>query len=240
MARPDLPADIAHGEADETRTIHELHAPIFREKDEPRDGLEPVPPWMTIFYGILMFWAGGYMALYCGGFAPDVYNEKNFHYGPAAGAQAKAEDPLAVGKRLYTIHCAACHQATGEGTAGKIPPLAGSEWVKGSPAVPVRILLAGLGGPIEVRGSSYDGAMPVFGERLKDGEISAILSYVRQAWDNGGGAISPAQVAEVRKRVGQRGQPWTAGELKEFANETLPEEPAAKESAKASEPANSK
>lgn len=235
MARHDLPTDLQHSETDDTRTIHELHAPIFREKDEPRDGLEPVPPWMTIFYGILMFWGGGYMALYCGGFSPDVYNEKNFHYGPATAAAAKVEDPLVAGQRLYTIHCAACHQATGEGTAGKIPPLAGSEWVKGSPTVPARILLAGLGGPIEVRGLSYDGAMPVFGERLKDEQIALIVSYVRHAWDNGASPITASQVAEVRKRVGQRGQPWTAGELKEFANERLPEasepakaEPAAK------------
>ena len=41
----------------ETPDIHYLHAPIMREQAEPRDGREPVPLWLTVFYGVVVFWA---------------------------------------------------------------------------------------------------------------------------------------------------------------------------------------
>ena len=65
-------------DAQETPDVHYLHAPIMREQAEPRDGREPVPLWLTVFYGIVVFWAGYYLASYNGGFQPDVYDEHNF------------------------------------------------------------------------------------------------------------------------------------------------------------------
>ncbi len=60
----------------EMEDVHHLHAPIMREQAEPRDGFEPIPLWLTIFYGVIVFWGGYYLASYNGGFQPDVYNER--------------------------------------------------------------------------------------------------------------------------------------------------------------------
>ena len=51
-----------------------MHTPIWREQSEPRDGLEPVPSWITaIFWGFL-FWGGFYVAWYSAEFRPHVYD----------------------------------------------------------------------------------------------------------------------------------------------------------------------
>jgi hypothetical protein len=43
--------------------------------------------------------------------------------------------------------------------------------------------------------------MPRFNGFYDNYEIAAVVSYVRQAWDNDAGPVSPEQVAEVRNRV---------------------------------------
>ncbi len=119
------------------------------------------------------------------------------------------------GAKLYAQYCVACHQATGLGLPGAFPPLAGSEWVKeGDGNVPIRVVLSGLTGPITVKGESYNGAMPGLGV-LKDDQIAAIVTYIRESWDNGAEAVTPEMVAEIRAEVGSRGN-WTEAEIKAF------------------------
>lgn len=126
--------------------------------------------------------------------------------GPAA--------PVVVdGAKLYAQQCVACHQSTGLGLAGAFPPLAGADWVTGEPEVPIKILLSGLGGPIEVNGNTYNGVMPAFGAVFNDAEIAAVVSHIRGSWDNGASEVTADQVAEIRAAVGTRGA-WTAGELR--------------------------
>ena len=48
--------------------------------------------------------------------------------------------------------CQTCHQADGKGLPGAFPPLAGSEWMTKDPETPIRIVLLGLSGEIEVAG----------------------------------------------------------------------------------------
>ncbi len=120
------------------------------------------------------------------------------------------------GGKLYAQQCVACHQATGLGVPGAFPPLAGSEWVKdGDGNVAIRVLLAGLTGPVTVMGESYNGAMPAFGAVWNDKEIAAVISHIRVSWDNGAAEVSPEQVAEIRAEIGTRGN-WTEAEIKSF------------------------
>lgn len=198
--------------------VHHLHAPIMREKAEPRDGFEPIPLWLTVFYGIIVFWGGFYLASYSGGFRADIYNERR---PLVASSETKEIDPLALGKRLYTINCSACHQATGLGVAAQFPPLSGSEWVVGDHGRLVRILLQGLQGPIEVLGETYNGNMPAFGNKLDDSELSLVLSYIRQAWENTSTPISADLIAQIRAETSDRRAAWTAAELKQITSPPL-------------------
>lgn len=126
------------------------------------------------------------------------------------------EGPIVYdGGQLYVAQaCVGCHQANGQGLAGAFPPLAGSEWVTGAPEVPIKILLSGLAGPIEVKGNTYNGLMPAYGANLNDGEIAAIVTYIRSNWDNGASEVTADQVATIRAEIGERGS-WSAEELAE-------------------------
>ncbi len=211
----------------ERTDVTRLHAPIMREMLDPKDGYEPVPLWLVAVFGALVFWGGWYVATYSGGFRGDVLDEHpEARYGTAAPTPTAPPDPLVVGKRLFTANCVACHQASGTGQPGVYPPLAGSEWVLGLPARPLRILLHGLSGPVSVKGQTYNGEMPSFGGKLKDDQIAALLSYVRQEWGNGAAPVSPAAVAATRSATAGRTQPWTQSELLAVAVNDLNETPA--------------
>ncbi|MBC7892753.1 MAG: cytochrome c, partial [Sphingobacteriaceae bacterium] len=98
-------------------------------------------------------------------------------------------------------YCITCHQADGMGLpASGFPPLAGTNWVTGKEDRLIKLTLNGLMGPIEVGGKTYPGQVPMtpFGGLLKDDEIAAVLTYVRNSFGNRAPAILPDQVKKVR------------------------------------------
>jgi mono/diheme cytochrome c family protein len=193
--------------------IAKLHAPILRERAEPRDGYEPVPFWLIGLFGVLLFWGGWYLAEFSGGFRADVLDPRPEARFPGRAAAAVPPDPVALGRKLFTANCVSCHQQGGQGVPGQYPPLAGSEWVVGAPARLKRILLHGLSGEVVVKGATYDGNMAAFGARLTDERIAAVLTFLRQEWGNDAEPIPPESVAATREATRERRQPWSAGEL---------------------------
>jgi mono/diheme cytochrome c family protein len=132
------------------------------------------------------------------------------------GQLGSGSGPGPEGKRVYNLTCSPCHQPTGMGTPGMFPPLAGSEWVlaEGHERI-IRIVLNGLSGPIEVAGAQFNNVMVPWRDTLKDEEIAAVLTFVRSEWGNKADAVTPEEVAKVRKETEPRGTPWTADELKQ-------------------------
>ena len=55
-------------------------------------------------------------------------------------------------------------------------------------------------GPIEVMGKKYPGQVPMtpFEHMLKDDEIAAVLTYIRNSFGNKAEPILPEQVSKVR------------------------------------------
>jgi mono/diheme cytochrome c family protein len=93
---------------------------------------------------------------------------------------------LELGKTLYQQICAGCHGAKGEGLKAQAPPLLRSEWVKGSSARLIRIVLQGMQGPLNVAGKRYTtpeilAEMPPLSV-LEDSQLSSILNYIRSEW----------------------------------------------------------
>ena len=137
----------------------------------------------------------------------------------APGAAPAAAIPAgADGARIFAITCAACHLANGLGTEGKVPPLAGSEWVTGNEARLVRIVLHGLIGDVEVQGEVFNGAMPTWGGAFSDEQIASVLSFVRRSWGNKAPPVSAEAVARIRAAWATRKLPWTVKELLQRAN----------------------
>jgi putative membrane-bound dehydrogenase-like protein len=135
--------------------------------------------------------------------APVATKEKKFKIDPEVHERGKA---------VYGLTCIACHQPEGQGVPAAFPPLDGSEWATGDPTVPIRIVIAGLQGPVKVAGKDFNSIMPPHVD-LDDQKISDVLTFVRQSWANDAAAVTPAQVKEIRAKYKDRATPWTAQEL---------------------------
>lgn len=110
-----------------------------------------------------------------------------------------ASQQMSAGQPLFVANCGACHQASGLGLPGTIPPLAGSDFfVKNDKQRVVSVVLNGLNGPIKVNGNAFNGAMPAW-NHLSNDELANILTYVFNSWGNSHGAVSPADVARARE-----------------------------------------
>jgi nitrite reductase (NO-forming) len=108
------------------------------------------------------------------------------------------EEQIKAGQALFAGTCSTCHQPNGAGLPGVFPPLAKSDWLAANPKRAIDAVLGGLTGPIKVNGQDYNSVMPPMNQ-LTDDEVANILTYVMGSWDNGGGKITKAEVAERRK-----------------------------------------
>lgn len=127
----------------------------------------------------------------------------------AAGCGESPPD-LALGRELYAQHCASCHGARLEGQPdwrrrmpnGRLPAPphdeSGHTWHH-SDRVLFAITRNGLAPPYAPQG--YESDMPGFADKLSDGEIRAVLAYIKSHW------TSPevlAARAEITRNEGSR------------------------------------
>ncbi|UXX85362.1 c-type cytochrome [Roseovarius pelagicus] len=101
-----------------------------------------------------------------------------------------AQSDLLMGERLYQENCASCHGIKLEGQAdwksrlsnGRMPApphdASGHTWHH-TDRVLVDIITRG---PAAVVGNGYESDMPGYGGVLADGEIAAILDYIKSTW----------------------------------------------------------
>jgi nitrite reductase (NO-forming)/hydroxylamine reductase len=115
----------------------------------------------------------------------------------AETASRSMDARLASGKQLFNTHCAACHQANGQGLPGAFPPLADSDYLAGGPEPAIDAVINGLSGPITVNGKDYNAVMPNLAY-LEDIQVADIVTYVMNSWGNPGGEVSTALVAAAR------------------------------------------
>lgn len=110
------------------------------------------------------------------------------------------------GEEIYNREgfCVTCHQPDGLGlSASQFPPIADTKWVLGDEERLIKLTLNGLLGPLELKGKTYPGQVPMtpFGGMLNDTEIASVLTFVRNAFGNKATAISPEMVKEVRGKT---------------------------------------
>lgn len=104
---------------------------------------------------------------------------------------------MAHGEKVYKANCASCHQANGQGNPGMHPPLSQTHWVLGSKERLINIVLKGLNERIVVHGKVYQEVMPGM-SHLGDSDVAAVLTYIRNSFDNEGSAVSVDEVKTVR------------------------------------------
>ncbi len=187
-------------------TPPEIHSQQQRENPEPQEGANPMPWFVLLLTALLLGFGIVYIARSGIGNAPALGDGRSL--AELQGAAPAAPGAVVDGAAVYATRCVACHQATGAGLPGAFPPLMGSEWVLGKDTTLANIVLHGINGPLTVKGSAYNGAMPAFKDQLQDAELAAVLTHIRGHWGNGGGAVTAALVAGVRKETAARAEPF--------------------------------
>ena len=163
----------------------------------------------------LLFWGANYISANSGDFHYQIYDEHDT-FSALDDRNKGGPDPIKSGKKVFDANCSICHQASGLGTPGQFPPLAGSDWVQTEgPNRMIRIVLYGFTGPVTVSGLQFNNSMPALGPTLSDDQIANVLTFVRKnkEWGNSADEVQPEQVAAIRKLVGERGM-WTEAEIK--------------------------
>jgi mono/diheme cytochrome c family protein len=119
----------------------------------------------------------------------------------AAWAQKKttATSAMVTGKAIYTKYCMQCHQVDGTGAQNMIPPLIKTEYVLGNKDTLIKIILKGMSGEVNVNGDLYSNEMPAH-NYLKDEEIAAVLTYVRNSFGNNASTVTTLEVKKTRTK----------------------------------------
>lgn len=106
------------------------------------------------------------------------------------------------GARAYMAKCSFCHGTDGRGQSQWIPPLAGSasSLAREGASSAINATLNGSG-RVVVQDIPDAYRMPPFRNQLSDAQIADVLTYVRGAWGNNGGAVSAKDAGKLRKRT---------------------------------------
>jgi cytochrome c oxidase subunit II len=135
---------------------------------------------------------------------------------PESAATMVAGPAGVDGAAVYAANCASCHGPAGAGIAGVFPPVAvhAAELAAASRPYLVDVLLYGLQGPIEVRGTNYNGVMPAFGH-LGDEQLAAVLDHIISL---GGPEVAPFTADEV---AAERGRGLSSADVLQARREAI-------------------
>lgn len=106
----------------------------------------------------------------------------------AGGGEMSKADLMAIGEKIYTGQCAACHQPDGKGMpAAGFPALAGSPIATGPITAHIEQVLNGKN------------IMPAYKDSLSNEEIAGVVTYERNSFGNTtGDVVQPSQVQALR------------------------------------------
>ena len=116
-------------------------------------------------------------------------------------AIAATDNAMRAGAAIYKDACAACHKDAGTGEVHLFPRLAGGALVQSDdPTTLARVVLQGTRA-VATSGAPTAPAMPAFDWRLDDGEVAAVLTYIRNSWGNAASAVSTSAIANRREAL---------------------------------------
>ncbi|HEX3708562.1 MAG TPA: c-type cytochrome [Pseudolabrys sp.] len=126
---------------------------------------------------------------------------KDVDGGAPATASKPDEKIMTAGGAIFNDSCGACHQSDGSGVPHMFPPLKHDVNVQQSdPTTVIRVILEGARTvPTDKRPTPF--AMPAYGWKLKDDQIAAVATYVRNAWGNSAPAVTASEVTALRKSL---------------------------------------
>lgn len=118
---------------------------------------------------------------------------------PPAARAVVSSATLTKGGKLYESYCADCHGKDGRGRADAYPALVGNRSVLQEP--PNNLINTVLGGAFApaTPGHPRPFGMPPFVLQMRDADMAAVLSYIRNAWGNQALSISEFDINKFRR-----------------------------------------
>jgi alcohol dehydrogenase (quinone), cytochrome c subunit len=127
--------------------------------------------------------------------------QRAWAYDPAATQSLNALQYTTTGSALYAQQCAACHQRDGKGAEPFLPALAGNAAVLDPDAVSLINITLNGSAPVVVADTPDAYRMIPFRGLLDDRQVADAVSYIRAAWGNDAGPVSPDVVRKLRART---------------------------------------
>jgi mono/diheme cytochrome c family protein len=111
---------------------------------------------------------------------------------------------MVAGKAIFHDTCAACHGLDGEGVANLFPALAEAPTVRSKdPTSAIRVILRGARS-VGTKAEPTAPAMPSFGWQLRDDQIAAVATYIRNSWGKAATPVSADDVAKQKSDLAPR------------------------------------
>ncbi|MGY4412209.1 mono/diheme cytochrome c family protein [Bradyrhizobium sp. LB7.1] len=127
--------------------------------------------------------------------------ERGATAAPASEPLAASEPLMQAGEAIFIDTCSACHTRSGGGIQPIFPTLLGNAVVtQDDPTSVIHVVIAG-GRAAAIDKQPTSPAMPSLGFRLTDGQIAAVVTYIRNSWGNSAPVVAADTVEAVRCRV---------------------------------------
>jgi mono/diheme cytochrome c family protein len=111
---------------------------------------------------------------------------------------------MTAGAAIYRDQCSACHGLDGKGIPQLFPSIADSSMVRSQdPTTAIRIVLRGARS-VSTKDEPTAPGMPSYGWQLDDGQVAAVLNYIRNSWGGAAPAIEAEAVGQVRLDTASR------------------------------------
>jgi mono/diheme cytochrome c family protein len=124
--------------------------------------------------------------------------------GEQHAAVDKPDPRMAAGQAIYRDTCSACHGLDGKGVANLFPALTKSPSARAAdPTTAIRIVLRGARS-VATKDEPTAPAMPSFGWQLKDDQVAAVLTYIRNSWGSASPPLSAGDVSKQRSKLANR------------------------------------
>jgi mono/diheme cytochrome c family protein len=111
---------------------------------------------------------------------------------------------MSTGAKVYADECSSCHGSDGKGQAGLFPALGRSSTVQQiDPTSLLRVVLRGARN-VGTPSAPTAPAMPAFAWVLKNGDVAAVLTYIRNSWGNAASSVGSGEVEKARQTFAER------------------------------------
>lgn len=116
-----------------------------------------------------------------------------------------ASDPrMAAGKAIFRDTCSACHGLDGNGISNLFPALAKAPAVRSKdPTSAIRVVLRGARS-VSTTAEPTAPAMPSYAWQLKDDQIAAVITYIRNSWGKVASPVSADDVSKEKSKLANR------------------------------------